>query len=115
MLHSLHSPDLLDMQDDVPEDTEHFAMLVQAFIGPSDGLGEESFDFLVCTIDKVADNVKKDGFMFGKHYLVVEYYNYQLIFDVIDSLCNRISGSSWKEVAEKLGRYGKWEFEDYVE
>lgn len=115
VLRRLHSPDLPNMQDDMPDNIEHFGILVQAFIGPSDGLGEESFDFVVCTLDFVAATLHQDQFLFGKHYLLVEYYNYQIIFDVIDSLCDRISGSNWQEMAEKLGRYGKWEFEDYVE
>jgi len=115
ILRRLHSPDLLDMQNDAPDDVESFCILVQAMVGQENGLGEESFNFLVCTVDKVTAALQKDGFLFGRHYLLVEYYNYQIIFDVIDSLCNRISGSSWQEVAEKLGRFGHWEFEDYVE
>lgn len=115
VLHSLHSPDLLDMQNDTPDDVESFCILVQAFIGPAGEVGGDSFNFLVCTVDKVAATLQKDGFLFGRHYLIVEYYSYQVIFDVIDSLCNRVSGSSWQEVAEKLGRFGHWEFEDYVE
>lgn len=115
ILRRLHSPDLLDMQNDTPDDVESFCILVQAMIGSESSLGEESFNFIVCTIDKVAATLQKEGFLFGRHYLMVEYYNYQVIFDVIDSLCNRVSGSSWQEVAEKLGRYGHWEFEDYVE
>ena len=115
ILRRLHSPDLLNMQDDMPDNVEQFGILVQAFIGPSDGLGEESFDFVVCTLDFAASALHQDGFLFGKHYLLVECYNYQIIFDAIDSLCNKISGSNWQEIAETLGRYGKWEFEDYVD
>ena len=74
ILRSLHSPEWLDMQNDMPEDVEHFGILVQAFIGPSDGPGEESFDFLVCTLNEVAKALQKDGFLFGRHYLIVEYY-----------------------------------------
>lgn len=112
-LRSLHSPDLLDMQSDKPSDAEHFCLLVQAFIGPAEETGEDSFNFLVCTLSGVADNLHQDGFLFGRHYLIVEYYDYNLIYEVINSLCRRVSGSSWQEVAEKLGRYGRWEFEDY--
>ena len=109
----IHSPDILDMQSAVPDDPEMFCILVQAMIGPAAELGEESFDFTVCTPKWINKAMLKDGFMFGKNCLIVEYYDYNIILDAINSLCQSIKGSSWKQVAEQLGRYGKWEFEDY--
>jgi hypothetical protein len=103
------------MQSETPADPEQFCILVQAMIGPAAGPGEESFDFTVCTPRWIKKAVLDDGFMFGKNCLIVEYYDYGTIRDAINSLCRSIKGSSWREVAEQLGRYGRWEFEDYTE
>lgn len=111
----LHSPDLFDMQSERPEDPEQFCILVQAMIGPAGEIGEESFDFVVCTPKWLAQSLRKDDYVFGRHYLLVEYYDYDIIFSALISLCQGITGSSWRQVAEQLGRYGKWEFEDYTE
>ena len=110
----LISPDLYDLENGAPEDIGHFCLLIQAIVGPSDGPGEESFDFLVCTPSWIA-SVVQAGFLFGRHYLIVERYDYKFINNAISSLCANISGSCWRDVAERLARYGKWEFEDYRE
>lgn len=112
-LHSLISPDLPNMPTQIPDHVEHFGVLIQALVGASDGPGEESYDFVVCTPSWISTLVSREGFLFGRHYLIVEAYDYDLIFRVIDSLCSRTCGDDWLEIAAKLGRYGKWEFEDY--
>lgn len=113
-LRRLHSPDLPDMQSMHPDDPELFCILVQALIGPRGAAGEESFDFTVCTPKWLAQSLLKYKYTFGRHHLIVEYYDYNIIFGAINSLCQRTSGANWHEIAERLGRYGKWEFEDYV-
>lgn len=115
ILHSLHSPDLLDLRNGAPVDPCHFSILVQAFIGPSQGIGYEAFDFLVCTSSWIQMLVAEQRFLFGRAYLIVEAYDYNLIYGVIESLCQRTSGDNWGQIAEKLSRFGKWEFDDYVE
>ena len=114
-LRRLHSPDLLDMQSASPENPEDFCLLVQAMIGPVDDVGEESFDFMVCTPKWLAHSLMEKKFIFGRHYLLVARYDYGVILETIKSLCQSIDGSTWKEVGERLSRYGKWEFEDYTE
>ncbi len=82
-------------------------------IGPTGGIGEESFDFIYCTPHQIDIILLKESYLFGKHYLFVAEYNYITLFEAVESICSSISGSTWREVGEKLGRYGKWEFEDY--
>jgi hypothetical protein len=112
-LRHLHSPDVLDMTAYIPEDPTHFSILVQAMIGPSGEQGEESFDFIVCTPRWLETVLSQDGFVFGQHYLIVARYDYGLIWQVIEDLCNRTDGPDWTTIGNKLGRYGHWEFEDY--
>ncbi len=112
-LRYLHSPDVPDMATYTPEDPTHFSILVQAMVGPRGEQGEESFDFIVCTPRWLEATLSQDGFVFGRHYLIVPRYDYYLIWQAIEDLCNRTDGPDWTTIANKLGRYGQWEFEDY--
>jgi hypothetical protein len=97
-----------------PPDPEHFALLVQAFVGPQGAPGEEAFDFEVCTPSWLAGELD-DRSLFPRHRLLLRRYDYRLLELAIRSLIQGTSGSSWQQVAERLARYGHWEFEDYAE
>jgi len=82
-------------------------------VGPRGSEGEESFDVVVCTPAWLEKEVEKDGFVVGRHYLVVRAYDPGFIEKLIRKFVERWSGESWSEVAEKVARIGDWEFEDY--
>ena len=90
-----------------------FGILVMAIIGPVDGPGEESFDFMLCTPDWLASHMK-DDITVGRHHVFVKRFDYSQLQSFVEDYCCRCSGKSWAEVGEKLARLGKWEFEDYV-
>jgi immunity protein 8 of polymorphic toxin system len=46
---------------------------------------------------------------------VPELWDYAVVSRAIHDLCSQHEGSMWSEVAEKIARYGYWEFEDYRE
>lgn len=81
--------------------------------GPEGGRGEESFDILVCTPQWLASEVQSRGAMSGRHLLVVESFDSDEIRAFLQEYANGCAGSSWDEVALKLSRLGRWEFEDY--
>lgn len=114
VLKRLHSPDVFDLESHEPEDRTSFSLLVQAMIGPVGQEGEESFDIDVCTprwLDSIMD---AKSVVFGRHYIIVKAYDYHLIHSSIEQYVDTCSGKDWEEVAERLSRLGKWEFEDYA-
>src|SRR5687767_13594240 len=113
-LRYLNSPDVWDLVTHKPEDPQNFGFLVQAMVGPVGELGEESFDFVVCTPRWLAGQVIERGYLFGRHYLFLDSYDYSLLKRAIESLLG-IEGPDWPTLAEQLNRYGHWEFEDYKE
>ncbi|MEO8287258.1 MAG: immunity 8 family protein [Chloroflexota bacterium] len=113
-LRRLHSPDIIDLQHQAPSDPNNFVFSLQAIIGPRDAEGEESFDFLVCTASWLGTEIKEKKYLFGRFYLIVEKYDYAILWSAIQQLCDSIHGSDWTAVAEQLSRYGHWEFQDYV-
>lgn len=113
VLRALHSPDTPteDLRDFSPHDAASFVLMVQAFVGPSDGPGEESFEFVVCTALGLAAKTLPKGFAFER-LLLLESWNAALVERAIGDLVRHASGASWPEVAEKIARFARWEFED---
>lgn len=114
-LKRLHSPDIYDLENYQPEDPEVFGFLLQAMVGPEGNEGEESFDIEVCTPRWLERTYGMDEVVVGRHHLIVREYNYHRMVCVIKDYLRDCSGESWSEVAGKISRLGKWEFEDYAE
>ena len=114
-LKRLHSPDVYDLKGYQPESPDKFGFLLQAMVGPKGGDCEESFDIEVCTPKWLEEAYGTDDVLIGRHRLIVQEYSYPRIINAIKGFLKGCSGENWKEVAEKVSRLGKWEFEDYIE
>jgi hypothetical protein len=113
VLRGLHSPDVPDLGQYVPTIPDEFGFLLQIFAGPDDGDGEESFDVLVCTPAWLCNHHARTDIVIGRHHMILFEYNYPRLVDFVTQYVNTCEGPAWEDVAEKLGRLGKWEFEDY--
>jgi hypothetical protein len=109
----LHSPDVALLTTYVPEDAGDFGFLLQIMAGPVGTDGEESFDVVVCTARWIGHHLGSEGVLVGRHYLVVDSYDYRSLEGFLRRYVDQCSGHTWEEVAIRLGRLGKWEFEDY--
>ena len=69
----------------------------------------------MCTPDALAELVARDGIVPGRHFLFVKSINCDRVEAFIHDRLRHISGRTWSDVAEKIGRLGYWEFEDYNE
>ena len=112
-LRRMHSPDVADLRSWSPA-SEGFAVLVQLMVGHSDGPGEESFDVTVCTAGWLAERAATEGVVDARHHVVVDSYNHDRIEQYFTRRVAACDGSTWQEVAAKVGRLGRWEFEDYA-
>lgn len=112
-LKDLYAPNIDDLSQYHPENSENFCILFRAIVGLKDTQGEESFDIQVCTPQWFLSNLKKDDVIPGRHFLFVLEYNFDRIFRRIKELIESCSGNNWQEIAEKVSRIGHWEFEDY--
>lgn len=113
VLKGLHSPDVFDLGSYVPEYSDNFSLLVQAMFGPEGTIGEESFDILICTPNWLNSELDLKSIIIGRHYLIVREYSFDNISKFLSDYADRCQGETWSEVAAKLARLGKWEFEDY--
>jgi immunity protein 8 of polymorphic toxin system len=96
-----------------PSDGGTFAVTLRLLIGPADSVGEESFDVTVCSPAWLEKECERNGFVLGRHHLVVRGYDFRFIERVLAELIGRYSGETWPEIAEKISRLAYWEFEDY--
>ncbi len=90
-------------------------MLIQVFAGPAGSEGEESFDIELVTTKRLASRIAQKGPISGRHLLIVETFDYTSIERRIHRAVAACEGSDWGQVAERLARVGRWEFEDYRE
>jgi hypothetical protein len=111
-LRRLHSPDVEDLTTWTPQASE-FAILLQIMAGPEGAPGEESFDVTLCTPAWIASRVATDKIMDGRHLLIVARYDYPFIYRYISDYVSSCEGDTWQEVAARISRLGRWEFEDY--
>jgi hypothetical protein len=112
-LKGLSSPDVDDLERWSP-DGESFGFLLQALIGPADGPGEESFDFVVCTPDWFAANqMAGQSIRSGHHTLFVGAYDYRALKAFVERAVHAVEADDWRGIAERLSWLGHWEFANY--
>jgi hypothetical protein len=109
----LHTPDI-DPDSFVPGDPERFMFLVQMLAGPAGDRGEESFEFLVCTPGWLQDRVGHDGPITGANKVIVDSFDWPALESFFQRMASRCTGTTWRDVATKLSRFGRYEFEDYA-
>jgi hypothetical protein len=107
-----HSPDA-DLDTLVPADPTDVGVLVQMMAGPADGPGEESFDVVVCTPLWLPSFTKEQGRVIGRHHLIVESWDWPRVRTFLTHEVEAHEAPTWRDLAAKISRIGKWEFEDY--
>lgn len=114
ILKDFYSTDIdVPLLDYIPPFPDNFGLLARLIVREEKMGGEESFDIIICTPQWLISNYKKSDIIIGRHYLIVFEYNYQRIYSKLKSLIEEIEEENWDEIGLKIGRLGKWEFEDY--
>lgn len=108
----------LDLEPDpttLPADPESFAVLARMIIGRPDSPGEESFDATVCSPEWLAARCREVGIYDARHHLVVamDQFDRRLLRNWLEKRVSSVQAETWRELGEKLGHLGHWEFEDY--
>ena len=103
----------IDIDNYWPDEEDNFCFYLQANIGVEGRDGGDIFGFSVCTPKWILENRSKDQIFFMRDTIIVFEYDIERVKSVIKNLCDRTFGENWLEIAEKLKRFGYWEFEDY--
>lgn len=113
IIKAIISPDISDFPTFSPMELDNFGFLLQLLIGPAGEESMESFAVMVCSPKWLYEKYGNMKVIAGRHHLIMFEYNYDSLIDTINAYVEECSGRDWKEVALKLARFGKWEFEDY--
>jgi len=111
-----------DLEQYVPGDPECFGFHVMAFIG---SVGDESFDafnFVVCTpiwLARSFNDVRVprwdyecENVLFGRRLVLMMRWDYQELHAAISEMCAGHEAADWGTLANRIGRYIPWEFDD---
>jgi hypothetical protein len=97
-----------------PDDSDDCCVEIQANIGPVGGDGADTFEFTVCTPRGLARRLDADGRPYwGRGTLVVGHFSWDAVEAAMHQYVRSVSGEDWAELAAKLSRVMRWEFEDY--
>lgn len=110
-LKSLSSVDV-DLATYAPHD-EAFCIAVTAEIGAIGEIGADMFQFQVCSPGWLSKELETDLIVSGRHRFFMSQYNYEALEAYVLKRVRQAEGADWCTVAEKLARWGYWEFEDY--
>ena len=111
-LRAIHSPDVGDLPNWDPPPGP-FVLLVQLFVGEAGGRGTESIDISVCNPAWINERASTEHVVDLRHHIVVDQFDFPALRAYLAKRVEAVEGSDWSEIAEKLGRLGHWEFEDY--
>jgi hypothetical protein len=109
----------LELRSFVPKDPTLFAIHVQALIGTADSDPGDLFDVLVCSPTWLAqhfdqtllvDRLSEGTVLLGRHYWLMERWDYRAVERAIDQLVGGATGPSWSGLANWLDRYMPWEY-----
>ena len=103
----------VDLRTYVPADPFNDAIWLRMYVGPQDHPGEESFDVLICTPAWLQGIALENGPQIGRHHLIVAEIDLPIVQNFLSRAVEQLDEASWEGLAEKIGRIGSWEFEDY--
>src|SRR5476651_2257554 len=106
-LRHLHSPDARNLEHFTPVEPSEFGLLIQAMVGPSDGIGEESFAFVACSPAWLARRADEGG-RWGRGLFILEKYDYGVIVSAVRKLCQSMEAPTWDEIAQRLAAFTSW-------
>jgi hypothetical protein len=113
-LKEIYSPDIEDpLEGFVPRQWDNFELTLRVMFGPAGDEASDSFQIQVCTPKWLQARCEGGEIISGRHRLIVGEFDFIKIRKYLEALCRRCSGNDWNEIAQKLSRYGYWEFEDY--
>lgn len=99
------------IDDFKPENIENFSIWITFSIDEENSNGSDLFLLNVCSPKWLIENTLTSTW--GRHMLILNEYDRNTIKDAVANYLESIANDNWLSLAEKIGRFLAWEFEDY--
>jgi len=93
-----------------------------AFIGAVGNESSDAFNFMVCTAAWLARNFndvrvprwdyERENLLFGRKLVLMRRWDYEELHAAISEMCAGHEAADWGTLANRIGRYIPWEFDD---
>ncbi len=94
-----------------PENIENFSVWIAFSIGEENSNGSDLFLLNVCSPKWLIENTLTPTW--GRHMLILNEYDRNTIKGTVSNYLESITKDSWLSLAEEIGKFLAWEFEDY--
>ncbi len=88
-------------------------MTVNVVIGFDGTVDKWEYMLNICTPRWLEHNGQHSGPIWGRHLLIVNFFNPKEIRDAIEEMVAKCESNTLEKIHEKLCRYFAWEYEDY--
>lgn len=89
------------------------SILLRLTVGPAGVDGGDLFDVSVCNAAWLADRADDRPLGLRHHILVSPGTSFDAVRRYLETRVHACSDTTWSAVAERVGRFAAWEFEDY--
>ena len=94
----------------LPENPSNCSVFIEANIGLENEEGSDIFSFHVVTPSFLENDDKP---RWGRGYLIVDYFSWELVEKSIQKLLRHCNGKNWDEISTQLSKELHWEFDNY--
>ncbi|MGI4738512.1 MAG: Imm8 family immunity protein [Janthinobacterium lividum] len=104
------SEDLSTYEESYPAD---FGFTLTFYIGVERSKGEDSFEVFVASAMYLAHRNSAQAPAFLRHTILAPDYNVPYAVALVEEYISSLEENSWEELANKINRVLRWEFEDH--
>ena len=91
-----------------------FGFTLAFAIGVEGGEGSDQFEVLVASAAYLAQRYPGQAATFLRHIILASDYNINAAVALMTKYVSSLEANSWQELAIKINRVARWEYEDYL-
>ena len=90
-----------------------FCHTLRAEIGVRGEKGADAFEFDVCSPEFLESETENHPVFSGENLIIMKRFDPDRVEEFVHKRLRHATGKDWGEMAGKIGKWARWEFEDY--